>query len=59
VRERWPDAHGKEFLAADRLRCPGGRCLIEGWSGGPDGDTALGFRICAVGFAIVAAVKFI
>jgi hypothetical protein len=36
----------------------GGALLIEGWSGGPDGDTALGFRICAIGIAIVAAVKF-
>jgi hypothetical protein len=30
--------------------------LIEGWSGG--GNNALGFGICAIGFAIVAAVKF-
>jgi hypothetical protein len=30
--------------------------LIEGWSGG--GNNALGVGICAIGFAIVAAVKF-
>jgi hypothetical protein len=30
--------------------------LIEGWSGG--GNNGLGFGICAIGFAIVAAVKF-
>jgi hypothetical protein len=30
--------------------------LIEGWSGG--GNNGLGFGICAIGFAIVAAVRF-
>jgi hypothetical protein len=37
----------------------GAGLLIEGWSGGPYGDTALGFVICAIGIAVVAAaVKF-
>jgi hypothetical protein len=36
----------------------GAAFFIEGWSGDPDGDTALGFRICAIGIAIVVAVKF-
>jgi hypothetical protein len=34
----------------------GAALLIEGWSGG--GNNGLGFGICAIGFAIVAAVKF-
>jgi hypothetical protein len=34
----------------------GAALVIEGWFGG--GNNGLGFGICAIGFAIVAAVKF-